>query len=155
MSDPIKGTGNLKSGRSRSADSAAQVEKVHIDGDDISTSSLENKEATYSHLERQRNPYLAKSEQMVIAEANALVDQYDIGDLREEFVRGARLAYNREDMERLDPTPEETHWIEKETSTVFKDKWSQTWMMYYVAVLCGSAAIVQGMDQTAVNGAQL
>ncbi|CAD0112049.1 unnamed protein product, partial [Aureobasidium uvarum] len=101
--------------------------------------------------ERQRDPYLGKSERHVIVDLEGLVEQYDLHDLKEELTRGARYAYNRDDTDRLDPTEEERHWIAKEKSSAFKDKWSQTKMMYYVA----AAAIVQGMDQTAVNGAQI
>ncbi|KAH0170533.1 putative MFS myo-inositol transporter, partial [Aureobasidium melanogenum] len=105
--------------------------------------------------ERQRDPYLGKTERDIIVDLEGLIQQYDLHDLGEELTRGARYAYNRDDTDRLDPNEDERHWIAKERSSAFKDKWSQTKMMYYVAVLCGAAAIVQGMDQTAVNGAQL
>ncbi|KAI4760863.1 putative MFS myo-inositol transporter [Aureobasidium sp. EXF-3400] len=118
-----------------------------------STSPDHLQEATL--WERQRNPYLGKSERDIIVDVEGLVQQYDLHDLKDELTRGARYAYNRDDTDRLHPTEEESHWIAKEKSPVFKDKWSQTKTMYYVALLCGAAAIVQGMDQTAVNGAQL
>ncbi|THX49197.1 putative MFS myo-inositol transporter [Aureobasidium pullulans] len=105
--------------------------------------------------ERQRDPYLGKSEREVITDLEGLVQQYVLHDLKEELARGACYAYNRDDTDRLNPTEDERHWIAKEKSPAFKDKWAQTKMMYFVAFLCGSAAIVQGMDQTAVNGAQL
>ncbi|KAH0031588.1 putative MFS myo-inositol transporter, partial [Aureobasidium melanogenum] len=87
--------------------------------------------------ERQRDPYLGKSERDIIVDLEALIQQYGLHDLGEELTRGARYAYNRDDTDRLDPSEEERHWITKEK------------------MLCGAAAIVQGMDQTAVNGAQL
>lgn len=34
-------------------------------------------------------------------------------------------------------------------------RWSQPFMLYFLVVLCAGSAIVQGMDQTAVNGAQV
>lgn len=156
MSIPLRDKADPKASRNLSADSAAQIEKVGSDGDVTSLNASAHKEdREYTHLERQRNPYLGKSEEVVVDEINTLVNQYSLDDLRDELVRGARLAYDRTDLNRIDPSPEEVHWIEKETSLNWKDKWIQTKMMYYVAFLCGSAAIVQGMDQTAVNGAQL
>lgn len=95
--------------------------------------------ASPSHLheatlwERQRDPYLGKSEHDIIVDLEGLIQQYDLQDLGEELNRGARYAYNRDDTDRLDPNEEERHWIAKEKSSVFKDKWSQTKMMYYVA----------------------
>ncbi|KAG9675039.1 putative transporter, partial [Aureobasidium melanogenum] len=79
-----------------------------------STSPNDLHEATL--WERQRDPYLGKTERDIIVDLEGLIQQYDLLDLGEELTRGARYAYN---------------------------------------LLCGAAAIVQGMDQTAVNGAQL
>ncbi|KAG9697434.1 hypothetical protein KCU95_g3713, partial [Aureobasidium melanogenum] len=83
--------------------------------------------------ERQRDPYLGKSEHDIIVDLEGLIQHYDLQDLGEELTRGARYAYNRDDIDRLDPNEEERHWIAKEKSPAFKDKWSQTKMMYYVA----------------------
>ncbi|GAB7354559.1 hypothetical protein MBLNU459_g5014t1 [Dothideomycetes sp. NU459] len=153
MADPIKNDAGKAEHDSSFA--TAKVENAGVDGDVTSRESFSDKEQTYSHLERQRNPYLGKSESDVVADVHSLADTYNLDELRTEMVRGAKLAYSHNDLDRVDPTPDERYWIEKETSLNWKDKWVQTWMMYYVAFLCGSAAIVQGMDQTAVNGAQL
>jgi hypothetical protein len=112
-------------------------------------------ERNYTLLQRQADPYLGKSEASVIAEIEALCTKYELNDLRDELLRGAQYAFNDKDIERFAPTGEERHWIEVDKSKAWKDKWRHTFMMYYVAILCGSAAIVQGMDQTAVNGAQI
>lgn len=88
---------------------------------------------TASVWERQRDPYLGKTEDDVVHDVEGLIHQYDLDDLKTELVRGARYAYNRDDTDRLDPTSEERHWIAKEKSPAFKDKWAQTWTMYYVA----------------------
>ena len=113
------------------------------------------REHDYTLLERQRDPYLGKSEASVIAEVEALCEKYDLGDLREELIRGAQYAFNDKDIDRFNPTHEERQFIAVDKSKTWRDKWRHPFMMYYVGVLCGSAAIVQGMDQTAVNGAQL
>lgn len=96
-----------------------------------STSPNDLHEATL--WERQRDPYLGKTERDIIVDLEGLIQQYDLLDLGEELTRGARYAYNRDDTDRLEPNEEERHWIAKERSSAFKDKWSQTKMMYYVA----------------------
>ncbi|PNS15740.1 hypothetical protein CAC42_4192 [Sphaceloma murrayae] len=133
----------------------SKMEKAGKDHDDFSRASQSDDERSYSLVDRQRDPYLGKSEEKCVTEMNALCDQYELDDLRQELVRGVRLAYNPGNLDKINPTEEERLWIEKERSTYWKDKWNHTKMLYYVAVLCGSAAIVQGMDQTAVNGAQI
>lgn len=34
-------------------------------------------------------------------------------------------------------------------------KWDQPWQIYYVAFISSMAAVVQGMDESVVNGAQV
>jgi len=45
---------------------------------------------------------------------------------------------------------EEKGWLRHEDA----HRWSQPFQLYFLVVLCAGSAIVQGMDQTAVNGAQ-
>lgn len=101
------------------------------EGSPGSTSPNHLHEATL--WERQRDPYLGKSERDIIVDLEGLIQLYDLYDLGEELTRGARYAYNRDDTDRLDLNEAERHWIAKEKSPAFKDKWSQTKMMYYVA----------------------
>ncbi|THX98434.1 putative MFS myo-inositol transporter [Aureobasidium pullulans] len=139
----------------KSAGPEGETDRIDIKDERSSGSASPEPSHEATLWERQRDPYLGKSERDVITDLEGLVQQYDLHDLKEELARGARYAYNRDDTDRLNPTEDERHWIAKEKSPAFKDKWAQTKMMYFVAFLCGSAAIVQGMDQTAVNGAQL
>ncbi|THY30338.1 putative MFS myo-inositol transporter [Aureobasidium pullulans] len=139
----------------KSAGPEGETNRIDIKDERSSGSASPEPSHEATLWERQRDPYLGKSERDVITDLEGLVQQYDLHDLKEELARGARYAYNRDDTDRLNPTEDERHWIVKEKSPAFKDKWAQTKMMYFVAFLCGSAAIVQGMDQTAVNGAQL
>ncbi|KAH9814218.1 hypothetical protein DFH28DRAFT_895265 [Melampsora americana] len=79
-------------------------------------------------------------------EKNALLDQVD------NFKRGAVLAADPKNLERITHiTDEERQFIDAETS----HKWRQPMIMYYIAVISSMAAIVQGMDESVVNGAQL
>lgn len=152
------GTGSIKDSSSHgSKEDVAYVEKKDegVMNKEPATHGLAGHEHDYTLLERQRDPYLGKSEHSVLAEINALCDKYELDDVRDELIRGAQYAFNADDVERFSPTEDEKYWIGVDKSKGWKDKWRHTFMMYYVGVLCGSAAIVQGMDQTAVNGAQL
>ncbi|KAI5211570.1 hypothetical protein AUEXF2481DRAFT_5251 [Aureobasidium subglaciale EXF-2481] len=138
-----------------------ETDKIDVKDERSSGASSPDRLQEATLWERQRDPYLGKSERDVIVDLEGLIQRYDLHDLKDELTRGARYAYDRDDTDRLNPTEHEIHWIAKEKSPAFKDKWAQTKTMYFVAckylysILCGSAAIVQGMDQTAVNGAQL
>ena len=130
MSDPLHDSPAIKV---NSLESAHQFEKVGLDGQATSHEYASDDERTYGLLERQRNPFLGKTESKVIGEINDLCHRYDLDDVRDELVRGGRFAYNRDSFESLNPTQDERHWNDIEKSTNFKDKWIQTWMMYYVA----------------------
>lgn len=114
-------------------ESVHEFEKVGLEGEAASHEYASDDERGYGVLERQRNPFLGKTEGKVIGEINELCDRYSLDDLRDELTRGARLAYDRDSFERLSPSQDERHWYGIETSTSFKDKWIQTGMMYYVA----------------------
>lgn len=79
-------------------------------------------------------------------EKNGLIDQVD------NFKRGAVLAADPKNLERITHiTDEERQFIDAETT----HKWRQPMIMYYIAVISSMAAIVQGMDESVVNGAML
>ncbi|EFP79170.2 uncharacterized protein PGTG_05491 [Puccinia graminis f. sp. tritici CRL 75-36-700-3] len=70
----------------------------------------------------------------------------------EVFKRGAILAGDQQNLDRVPGlTEDERRFIEYETS----HRWKQPFLMYYIAVLSSMAAIVQGMDEAVVNGAQI
>ncbi|KAG9708801.1 hypothetical protein KCU98_g7816, partial [Aureobasidium melanogenum] len=110
-----------------------ETDRIDFKDERSSSSTSPNHLHEATLWERQRDPYLGKTERDIIVDLEGLIQQYDLHDLSEELTRGARYAYNRDDTDRLDPNEEERHWIAKEKSPVFKDKWSQTKMMYYVA----------------------
>jgi len=112
---------------------SAKYERAGNDADTLSRASDSDNESNYTLLERQRNPFLGKSEQKCVQEMHALCDQHQLDDLRDEMVRGTRLAYNADIVEELNLTQDEKHWIETERSLAWRDKWRHTWMLYYVA----------------------
>ncbi|KAB2579763.1 Sugar/inositol transporter [Lasiodiplodia theobromae] len=102
-----------------------------------------------------RNPLAGRTEEDVLAEVDAWVEEKGLQDSREAFRKGALLArvQQRDDgFESVSALSE----AEKELLRhEIKHRWSQPFMLYFLVILCAGSAIVQGMDQTAVNGAQL
>ena len=155
MSTPYneKGVDDNKSQKSTGS-SSNSVNRIDNAGNTSSSKaeraihSEEDSPSNYTLIERQQNPYLGVTENKVLSDVNELCDKYGLDDLREILVRGARYAYSAEAYEeRLQPDERERKYIEIDKSTVWKDKWNHTFMMYYVAILCGSAAIVSGYSE--------
>lgn len=102
-----------------------------------------------------RNPLSGMTDEEVLKDANAFVDAKGLQDHRDTFQKGALLArvQQREDgfeyVKEL--TDEERDVLRHEKS----HRWSQPFKLYFLVILCAGSAIVQGMDQTAVNGAQV
>jgi len=89
-----------------------------------------------------------------LRDVDSWVEQRGLQHERETFRKGALLArvINTEGaFESMDLTQEEKEVLRREST----HRWSQPFMLYFLVVLCAGSAIVQGMDQTAVNGAQI
>lgn len=101
-----------------------------------------------------RNPLTGMSDQDVLNDADRFVEEKGLTEHREAFRKGALLAkvLNQDDgFERIDIVSEEEKvTLRREVS----NRWHQPFMLYFLSALCAGSAIVQGMDQTAVNGAQ-
>lgn len=102
-----------------------------------------------------RNPLAGLSEQQVLADVDQWCAHHGLTADQESFRKGALIARvgQRDDgfeyVTQL--SEEEKGWLRHETT----HRWSQPFMLYFLVVLCAGSAIVQGMDQTAVNGAQV
>ena len=102
-----------------------------------------------------RNPLAGKSEEEVLADVDAWVEEKGLQDSREAFRKGALIARvnQREDgFESMKALSEHEKDLLRHEIT---HRWSQPFMLYFLVILCAGSAIVQGMDQTAVNGAQV
>ena len=102
-----------------------------------------------------RNPLAGMTEQDTIADADAFCEEKGLLEHRDVFRKGALLArvQNRDDgyeyVSLLDDREKELLRHER------THRWNQPFRLYFLVVLCAGSAIVQGMDQTAVNGAQV
>lgn len=102
-----------------------------------------------------KNPLAGMTDAQIIADADRFVEEKGLTEHREAFRKGAMLARvqnNDTAFEQLDIiTEQEKETLRKEV----KNRWHQPFMLYFLCSLCAGSAIVQGMDQTAVNGAQV
>jgi hypothetical protein len=116
----------------------------------------------YAHTPRQksvaaklRNPLAGLSEEQVLADVETWCTEKglsaDLDSFRKDalIARVGQLDDGYEYVKEL--SEEEKGWLRHETV----HRWSQPKMLYFLVVLCAGSAIVQGMDQTAVNGAQV
>lgn len=90
-------------------------------------------ECNYTHLERQRNPYLGKSLKKCLNEIDILVDKHGMEDLREDLHRGVRLACDPSALDAINPDENERYWIGRERSLYWKDKWAHPKKLYFTA----------------------
>lgn len=102
-----------------------------------------------------RNPLVGMAREQVIADVDAFVNEKGLQDHREDFRKGALVAQvmnTKDGFEQVDLINEdEKTFLRREVT----NRWSQPFMLYFLCTLCAGSAIVQGMDQTAVNGAQV
>jgi sugar porter (SP) family MFS transporter len=99
------------------------------------------------------NPLAGMGEADVLRDVDTWVRERGLEHELDTFRRGALLARvinTQGAFEQLDLPEDERDVLRREHT----NRWSQPFMLYFVVVLCAGSAIVQGMDQTAVNGAQ-
>lgn len=98
------------------------------------------------------NPLAYKSEAEILADVETFTKDHGLTDKLDLFKRAALLAANPKGYEERDDITEEEKVVLREEIT---HKWRQPWSMYYIALISSLAAVVQGMDESVVNGAQV
>ncbi|KAI8584426.1 hypothetical protein K450DRAFT_267769 [Umbelopsis ramanniana AG] len=97
-------------------------------------------------------PLVVKSEKEVLDVATNIINQNGLEEYEDVIKRGALLANDPDNWEsRTDITEEEKEVLRREVT----HRWHQPAQMYFLAAVGAMAAVVQGMDETVVNGAQL
>lgn len=102
-----------------------------------------------------RNPLAGMTEQEVLREVDIWVEEKGLSEYRDEFQKGAlvaRLGQREDGFEYVSQLNEEEKGLLRHEIT---HRWDHPFMLYFLVILCAGSAIVQGMDQTAVNGAQV
>ncbi|KAI1344462.1 hypothetical protein F5Y15DRAFT_424606 [Xylariaceae sp. FL0016] len=102
-----------------------------------------------------RNPLDGMSEAEVLADADRFIDSRGLQAYREAFRKGALLARVQQKPEGFESISLLTESDKEILREEIHNRWKQPFMLYFLCALCAGSAIVQGMDQTAVNGAQL
>jgi hypothetical protein len=99
-----------------------------------------------------QNPLAGMTKEEVAMDVDRFVDEKGLHEYRDLFHKGGMLArYNQDPygFERVDGLSDsDLHQLREEV----EHKWRQPFQLYFLVVLCAGSAIVQGMDQTAVNG---
>lgn len=101
------------------------------------------------------NPLAGMSRDEVLADVTKFVEEKGLTEHLESFRKGALVAqvtnqdYAFEQIQDL--SPDEKNLLRREIT----HRWSQPFMLYFLCTLCAGSAIVQGMDQSAVNAAQV
>lgn len=100
---------------------------------------------------RLNNPLVGKTDEQLEADAVAFCDERLDGQHKELFIKGALLAADTKKSARMNLSQHDMTILEEEET----HRWRQPWAVYYVAIISSMAAVVQGMDETVINGAQL
>ncbi|KZL70342.1 plastidic glucose transporter 4 [Colletotrichum tofieldiae] len=101
-----------------------------------------------------RNPLVGLTLDELVVDADSFTESKGLQEHRDIFRKGAMAAQviNRPDgFESITALNEEEKAVLRREVT---HRWSQPKSLYFLCALCAGSAIVQGMDQTAVNGAQ-
>lgn len=102
-----------------------------------------------------RNPLAGLSEEQVIADVDAWCVEKGLSEHQDAFRKGALIAR----VGQRDDGFEYVTQLSSEEKDMLRyeinHRWSHPFQLYFLVVLCAGSAIVQGMDQTAVNGAQV
>ncbi|KAI6812207.1 putative MFS myo-inositol transporter [Hortaea werneckii] len=101
-----------------------------------------------------RNPLAGMTEEDVIADVDEFVESKGLAEHREVFRKGALLARVNGREEGFEDVSQISEAEKDALRHEITHRWSHPFMLYFLVVLCAGSAIVQGMDQTAVNGAQ-
>jgi uncharacterized protein (DUF885 family) len=115
---------------------------------------------------KQKNPLAGLTTEELFQDVEKFAREKDLEHILEDLKKGALVAQDPKRFEELsDLTEEDKEFLRREKT----HRWHQPFMMYFMTsmfslfcdwpwltsvVLCAGSAIVQGMDQTAVNGAQ-
>lgn len=128
--------------------------------DSSSSSHTLNEKPSDEFVERQpvkkyeklKNPLADIPKDKLMRDVEAFASAHNLTDNLENLKKGALVAQNPKCFENFEElTEEDKQTLRMETT----NRWTQPFQMYFLTILCAGSAIVQGMDQTAVNGAQL
>ncbi|KAK2767414.1 hypothetical protein FQN54_003570 [Arachnomyces sp. PD_36] len=97
------------------------------------------------------NPLANLSREKLFQDVEDFCQKFNLMDHLETFKKGALISQNPAGaLDLTELTEEDKNYIRREHT----HKWSNPWQLYSMVAMCSLAAAVQGMDETANNGAQ-
>jgi hypothetical protein len=97
------------------------------------------------------NPLAGLSREKLFENVEEFCKKFNLMEHLETFQKGALISQNPAGaLDLVELTEEDKNVIRREHT----HKWSQPFALYYMVGMCSLAAAVQGMDETANNGAQ-
>lgn len=97
------------------------------------------------------NPLTNISHEQLMSDVENFCKEHDLEEHLETFKKGALVAQNPDGALKLtELTDEDKAALEREHT----HRWHQPFILYWLVIMCSMAAAVQGMDETANNGAQ-
>ncbi|KAJ4375227.1 hypothetical protein N0V83_002313 [Neocucurbitaria cava] len=141
--------------------SSSRSSKANLEATEHTEHAYASRRASQTSQPRQasvaakiRNPLAGLNEEQVIADVDAWCAEKGLQEHQVVFRKGALIAR----VGQRDDGFEYVSQLDAEEKSILRyevtHRWSQPFMLYFLVVLCAGSAIVQGMDQTAVNGAQ-
>ncbi|KAI9737636.1 MAG: hypothetical protein M1818_005640 [Claussenomyces sp. TS43310] len=97
------------------------------------------------------NPLAGISKEDLLRDVTTFCEKFNLMDHLEDFKKGALISQNPHTTENIAELSDDDRLVLQREVT---HKWSQPWQLYWLATMCSLAAAVQGMDETANNGAQ-
>jgi len=98
------------------------------------------------------NPLYDIEKSDLIKQAEQFADEHGLSEDKELFIKAAILAQNPKNFHDLEELSDED---KASLQHEIDHKWRQPYDLYFLAAASGMAAVVQGMDETVVSGAQL
>lgn len=108
-----------------------------------------------NHAAKLRNPLTGMSDEDVLADVDRFTEERGLTEHREAFRKGALVARHNDREDAFEDIAALSEDEKEYLRTEITHKWRQPFQLYFLVVLCAGSAIVQGMDQAAVNGAQV
>ncbi|GAA5842913.1 hypothetical protein JCM5353_004135 [Sporobolomyces roseus] len=131
-----------KERRNRSSNSLTHVNSSH--GSNMSDREKQNKKLM--------NPLYGKSEEELYRDVDEFVEKTGMHDIHDLLKKAALVAQDKNNFDRLHQLDDEERRFLREETT---HKWRQTKTLYFQVFMASMAAVVQGMDETVINGANL
>ncbi|GAA5853689.1 hypothetical protein JCM3766R1_000591 [Sporobolomyces carnicolor] len=122
---------------------------THVGSSSAGSTQLDEKKKQTKKLV---NPLYGKSEEELMEDVDEFVEKTGLHDIHDLLRKAALVAQDKSNFDRLSQLDEEEKRFLREETT---HKWRQTKTLYWQVFMCSMCAVVQGMDETVINGANL